>query len=440
MDRDVLIRDAIDVSRASGVPMLFLSNPGFGKTTGVKKYAAANNMAYIELNGSQCAKEDVAGMYGINNTTGKLSFFIAEWYDLLVKAAKKQDVLLFIDELSGCTPEVQEALLKVIFDRKLKEGYDFPKNVTIISAGNYEENLPDGFGLIGPQLNRFAVINCDSKKTAFASIIDDMGSDENDTDWTSALGPNFKYPDYNSKTYKSYVEKAKKQLQIIAANFANKNEDYALAFDSTTSKRYGVMTVRTLNYWKMAMYAGAMLGIDDLVLKRIGDGLIGAGDSFDDETATTWRKALHRMDIYTKEAIDAVSEVSGTSLYNTLKEAFGTNNTTKLDPEKYTSMKIVDLFGKETKDSITEEIYFLQQLVQTGISGWQNLLIKASAWSNTKFGTNFMPQNASKKDLTCELNTVDGKYYITTCAGGHTKIVIYSEVDDYAVGQTIFNE
>ena len=430
--RDTLIKECIDITRASNVPMLFLSNPGAGKTTAIQSYAKANNFGYVELD-SQNTKEDVTGMYAIHE--GKLIFLEPDWYTQMCKVAKKQDVILFIDELSAASDEVQKALLKIIFGRKVKEGYEFPKNVTIVAAANFEENLPEGCGVIGPQLNRFAVISLDGAKASNPlSLIATMDTTEHDTDWAALNGD----VDYTDESYSLYVKKLQKNLSEVASNF-KAPDDYVLEFDSYSSKRAGVMTTRTLEYLKKSLYAGIKIGASESTLKKVTDGLIGAGFNLDDEIASTWRKALHKMDVYSKDALEGSSKA--TSFFKTLKAAYPDNVAT-LQPGPYITMPINELFKDCSSSEIAEAVFMLQGIAEGKKNiNWQNLLIKACAISNKNFGTNFIPKNAYGKDVEVAIETgTDGKPYITTKASEHVKNVIYTESSDYGVGQTIFNQ
>ena len=69
---------SLEVSKRSGVPILFLSNPGEGKTTGVMTFGKYHKLHVEFLMGSQYTQEDVLGFM---TNTGKeyLEVKIPEW-------------------------------------------------------------------------------------------------------------------------------------------------------------------------------------------------------------------------------------------------------------------------------------------------------------------------------------------------------------------------
>ena len=152
------IGQSLNISRLSGVPVFFLSNPGVGKTTLVKHYAKINGYEVTELIGSTSSPEDILG-YEVNEGKESLtpkypSWAVQIWND--DKVGKKH--ILFVDEITTTNPGVQASLLKLVFDRKVKE-IPLPDSTLIVSAGNYASNLNSNFGLISPILNRFCEIN-----------------------------------------------------------------------------------------------------------------------------------------------------------------------------------------------------------------------------------------------------------------------------------------
>ena len=86
-----LVRDsialALEVSNRSGVPVLFLSNPGEGKTTGVKTFGRVHNMHVEFLMGSQYTQEDMLG-FMTNTNKEYLEVKIPEWYYRIMEYTK----------------------------------------------------------------------------------------------------------------------------------------------------------------------------------------------------------------------------------------------------------------------------------------------------------------------------------------------------------------
>ena len=141
------------ISKESGVPVCFLSNPGFGKTTMIQKYADDMGMNLVILRGSDYQPEDILG-FPVNQD-GKFKRLLPTWFR---KLDPHKPNLLFIDEITTASDHVQAPLLSIIFDRKV-EDVPLPENTFIVAAGNYSLNLSDNFNLISPIVNRFMFVN-----------------------------------------------------------------------------------------------------------------------------------------------------------------------------------------------------------------------------------------------------------------------------------------
>ena len=55
------IINAVEVSRLTRIPVLFMSNPGLGKTTILKRYAAQHKLHLETLIGSRFTPEEISG-------------------------------------------------------------------------------------------------------------------------------------------------------------------------------------------------------------------------------------------------------------------------------------------------------------------------------------------------------------------------------------------
>lgn len=86
-----IIRDTIalclTVSEISGTPMLFLSNPGEGKTTGVEVFGNINGRHVESLMGSQYTQDDILG-FMVNTGKEYLETKIPEWYHRIMEYTK----------------------------------------------------------------------------------------------------------------------------------------------------------------------------------------------------------------------------------------------------------------------------------------------------------------------------------------------------------------
>lgn len=158
-NRDTII-SAVAVGARTRVPILFFSNPGYGKTTTIYNIGKKHGRHVEVLCGSQYSQDEILGFQ--TNEPGSKSLVIKEpeWYSRIMEMhAKNIPSILFCDELSGASPGVQQALLGVIFERTIRGGKKLPDDCWVVSAANYKANLPGFSDIIAPQLNRFCIIN-----------------------------------------------------------------------------------------------------------------------------------------------------------------------------------------------------------------------------------------------------------------------------------------
>lgn len=159
-DINSLIFRALQVSKLSKVPFLFMGNPGTGKTTSVEMYCDAMGYKMILLRGSQSSPEEILG-YDVNegredHTATRL---IPKWFaELKRNHDEGKKILLFLDEITTASEYVQGALLHLIFERRVGDEL-LPDDTLIVAAGNYASNLSSNFNLIPPLMNRFCIFN-----------------------------------------------------------------------------------------------------------------------------------------------------------------------------------------------------------------------------------------------------------------------------------------
>jgi len=129
------------VLRERTVP-LFMSPPGFGKTTVVKEFAQSKGVKLLKMTLSQRMPNEVVGMMMPNVNTGKLEVF--DSYEL--ESLNDGDIL-FIDEVfNGTLKQTLDAMLNVLGQRRLGSG-KMMADVMIVAASN-----PQGLINLTPQI------------------------------------------------------------------------------------------------------------------------------------------------------------------------------------------------------------------------------------------------------------------------------------------------
>jgi hypothetical protein len=184
MDTHV-IRDSIElaitISAHSGVPVLFLANPGLAKSTIVAGWAERNGYHLETLIGSRFTQEEILGFQVRieDKAAGETYLELLEphWYRSIMRHEKKnRPSLLFLDELSTVQENVQGAMLQLVFDRTIGHGKKLPDSTIVVSAANYKQNIPFVFNIMAPILNRFCIVNLQYENNG--AFLDEFLQDE----------------------------------------------------------------------------------------------------------------------------------------------------------------------------------------------------------------------------------------------------------------------
>ncbi|MDR2658420.1 MAG: AAA family ATPase [Spirochaetaceae bacterium] len=254
------IRDAIElaivVSAHSGVPVLFLANPGLAKSTIIGNWAARNGYHLETLIGSRFTQEEILGFQVRieDKVSGEtyLELLEAHWYRSVIQY-EKQNIpsLLFLDELSTVQENVQGAMLQLVFDRTIGHGKKLPDSTIIVSAANYKQNIPFIFNIMAPILNRFCIVNLRYENNR--AFLDEFLQDEKSRtdDLPVYINTNI---DDETKTY--LREGLKTMLAVIfeqntfdEQNLLDiNNQIYNNIYESDTGYVYNFITGRTVYY------------------------------------------------------------------------------------------------------------------------------------------------------------------------------------------------
>ncbi|WP_319805829.1 MoxR family ATPase [Dactylosporangium fulvum] len=108
-------------------PVFVWGQPGIGKSSLVRQFAAALGLECVTLIGTQLAPEDLIGVPELRN--GRSRFAPPE------SIARDEPYCLFLDELNAASPEVQKAFYSLILDRRIG-AYELPAGSIVIGAGN----------------------------------------------------------------------------------------------------------------------------------------------------------------------------------------------------------------------------------------------------------------------------------------------------------------
>jgi len=298
MSIEQIIIDALSISKETDVPVLFFSNPGYGKTTILKRYAEKNGMHLETLIGSRFNQDEISG-YQVFNGGDHLTHINPEWFSRIWK--KKDEgipTLLFIDELSTCSEGVQGSLLSLIFDRTIGSEKFLPKDCLIVAAANYSGNLSSYMNIMTPTLNRFLIINLNEKYGPI-ELIDEFLKTPEDPVYPVLKKLTDEQEDMFEKRFiitvkNLFLKYSDKEsaLGVIDVENSVLGDIYANSMNCV----YNFISGRSLSYLKKCLHAYIEFQIKDKdFLYKMLDGLIGGGSySFKEEQQeVNYRKFVH---------------------------------------------------------------------------------------------------------------------------------------------------
>lgn len=296
---------ALKVAEKSKVPVLFLSNPGAGKSTTVSMFAKVRGYEVVLLRGNSTSPEEVMG-YDVAPREVSYDHKMAaislrpSWFEEVIRNHEDgKKTLLFLDEITTANEYVQAALLHLIFERKV-HNESLPEDTLIVSAGNYAQNLSNTMSLLPPVMNRFMIFN-------IIPCVDDLGTFLNRYEGSLKSGhPNNYFDeleklmksldeqeivDLDEETYNKIGEHIETGIKGTARMLMTSGEkpvdmtvtDLQNIYSDTEndSKLYGFISFRTLNYLRditMAYYlCFGKSGIESDIYRNSVDGLCGIG-------------------------------------------------------------------------------------------------------------------------------------------------------------------
>lgn len=156
--RDKIIT-TIEMTKRSGVPALFFSNPGYGKTTTIKSYAKLAGMHVEELIGSQYSQDEILGFQSRTDKT-YLEVLEPMWYHRIITFSKphferissdNQYELVEESDVEEWTNQVESLKNKIVdlegkvesADNILKRSYNLEIEKMKSALSDTEKNLND---------------------------------------------------------------------------------------------------------------------------------------------------------------------------------------------------------------------------------------------------------------------------------------------------------
>jgi hypothetical protein len=124
-----------DCMKANLVPFV-VGSPGIAKSAIVAEIAKEEDMILVDLRLAQMDAVDIGGLPYPEEEYGTFSYYTLDMFPVKGLVDKpKRDVLILLDELSSCTPDVQVSAYALILDRKVGNHY-LHDNVYLVAAGN----------------------------------------------------------------------------------------------------------------------------------------------------------------------------------------------------------------------------------------------------------------------------------------------------------------
>lgn len=295
---DQTIYNVCELSKLSKIPFLLVSNPGYKKTLGVKRYAEENGYHVECLIGSRSTPEELLGYQVNDGKSSHLKHLDSQWWSRIMDYEKKGvHSILFCDELSTCSPQVQGAMFSLIQDRMNNNGEKLPDTTIIVSAANYSSNLASYMDILSPTLNRFCIINIASGKNGL-DIVNEIFNAEPVEKLT--------YKALSESQSKQYLELMKKLYDNIFIEYSDKSSSkgyidvqatsFETIYQDAANGLYNFITLRTL--WNLNEIFKLCIELsitDEDFIGMVANGLVGLGsNSFNEKQGEAYRKLLKR--------------------------------------------------------------------------------------------------------------------------------------------------
>ena len=367
--RDVAIA-AIEASKRSKVPVLFMSNPGYGKTTTVYNYAKKNGYHVEVLCGSQYAQDEILG-FQANEGLDSLVIKEPEWYSRIMQNEKAgKPSILFLDELSTVCGSTQGALLQLCFERRIRGGKSLPDDCLVIAAANYKQNLPGYSEIIAPALNRFCIVNLLPSNPLEVIMEFTQGTKETDSKW-----PTFDNNVLSAKEENKIVLEIRQAFTGLFNTYSlgsskgmldirNTQYDGIYDRDDAIPEVLNFISGRTISYLIRMILALGSMGIHakDEIAGKIIEGLIGLGtNTWGDIDDAEARLLKYNRDIKTKfgRILDKI-----TNKFDEAKPKVDSQLSKLMGKDTVSNRITAFLANDDTEKYLTEELADLTMAIQ----------------------------------------------------------------------------
>ena len=132
-------------------PIMLHSSPGVGKSAIVKQICIEYDRPMIDIRLSSMEASDVQGIPFVSNNGDDMVFSTPSWFP----TDPDSNAVLFFDEISNASIDVQKASYRIILDRQIQNGKTLPPNVKIIAAGNLKGDKTGAKDMVPALANRF---------------------------------------------------------------------------------------------------------------------------------------------------------------------------------------------------------------------------------------------------------------------------------------------
>lgn len=366
---DITIFSACKVSEKSGIPVLFLANPGVGKSTGVEFFAKVRGYELILLRGNTETNESIMG-YSVCPPDAKENSSVIQlrpaWFQQLLD--NKEDgkrSLLFLDEITTANEYTQAALLHLIFERKCGTE-SIPEDTLIVAAGNYANNLSNSMVMLPPLLTRFMIINL----TPTYDDLDDFLS-KYDGSIAGSRTDHFKklMDDMKKIDAQELTDISREQIDKIGEHIERNIRLVTKMLMTTESKPISlqvtelqnvysdldndqplanVVNLRTLNYFRDVTVAEYLCfgksGITSSIYKNMVNGLVGLGVSRDTKGEVKYTSVTNEYFNSMSGVIGDIEKMNNSKLPK--YEKFFTEITNKSDKSQYSSAELNTVTNK----------------------------------------------------------------------------------------------